>query len=298
MAAQDQRGNVFEEQRSHLFAIAYRLLGSVTDAEDVVQDTFLRWDQDAQRDQVRSPRAYLATIAVRLCMDQLRSARAKREVYVGPWLPEPLITTGRTDLTDSLVMRESLSFAFLLMLENLSPLERAVFVLREVFDYDYPEIARIVDKSEANCRQLFHRARQRLAQRQSRFEASHEQTQQVTELFMHATTSGDVDGLLRLLAEDAVSIGDAGGRVPLAGLRPIVSRQNIARGLLGNLRKMPPDRVWLEEVNGQPAIVASRGGQPYGVVLLEVHAGQVQRLYSVVNPEKLRGLPTHPAGEP
>jgi RNA polymerase sigma-70 factor (ECF subfamily) len=122
--------------------------------------------------------------------------------------------------------------------------------------------------------------------------------QQVTELFMHATTSGDVEGLLRLLAEDAVSIGDAGGRVPLAGLRPIVSRQNIARGLLGNLRKMPPDRVWLEEVNGQPAIVASRGGQPYGVVLLEVHAGQVQRLYSVVNPEKLRGLPTRPAGEP
>jgi RNA polymerase sigma-70 factor (ECF subfamily) len=212
-------------------------------------------------------------------------------------LPEPLITTGRTDLTDSLVMRESLSFAFLLMLENLSPLERAVFVLREVFDYDYPEIARTVDKSEANCRQVFHRARQRLAQRQSRFEASYEQTQQVTEQFMHATTSGDVDGLLRLLAEDAVSIGDGGGRVPLAGLRPIVSPHNISRGLLGNLRKMPPDKVWLEEVNGQPAIVASRAGQPYGVVLLEVHAGQVQRLYSVVNPEKLRSLPVRPAGE-
>ena len=162
MAEQDPTASVFEEQRSYLFSIAYRLLGSVSDAEDIVQDAFLRWDREPLPD-LRSPRAYLTTIVVRLCLDQLRSARAKREIYVGPWLPEPLITTGRTDLTDSLVLRESLSFAFLLMLETLTPLERAVFVLREVFDYDYPEIALSVDKSEANCRQVFHRARQRLA---------------------------------------------------------------------------------------------------------------------------------------
>jgi RNA polymerase sigma-70 factor (ECF subfamily) len=290
MAERDTTGSVFEEQRRHLFSIAYRLLGTVSDAEDVVQDAFLRWKQDDRQPEIHSPRAYLTTIVVRLCMDQLRSARAKREVYVGPWLPEPLITTGQSDLTDTVVLRESLSFAFLLMLENLSPQERAVFVLREVFDYDYSEIARTVDKSEANCRQVFHRARQRLAERQSRFESNYDQTEQVTEQFMRATATGDVQELLRLLAEDVVSVGDGGGKAA-AGLRPVHSRENVSRGLLGNLRKSPPDRVWIEEVNGQPAIVASQGGRPYGVVLLEVHAGQVQVLYSIVNPDKLRRIP-------
>src|SRR5438132_6347850 len=258
MAEQDSTGSVFEEQRSYLFSIAYRLLGSVSDAEDVVQDAFLRWDRDPLPD-LRSPRAYLATIVVRLCLDQLRSARAKREIYVGPWLPEPLVATGRTDLTDSLVLRESLSFAFLLMLETLTPLERAVFVLREVFDYDYPEIAATVEKSEANCRQVFHRARQRLAQRQSRFEATYERTEQVTQQFMRAAASGDGQDLLRVLAEDVVSIGDGGGKAASA-LRPIRTRENVSRGLLGNLRRAAPDSIWMEEVNGQPAIVASRGG--------------------------------------
>lgn len=294
MAAQDPTASIFEEQRSYLFSIAYRLLGSVSDAEDIVQDAFLRWDREPLSD-VRSPRAYLATIVVRLCMDQLRSARAKREIYVGPWLPEPLITTGRTDLTDSLVLRESLSFAFLLMLENLSPLERAVFVLREVFDYDYPEIAQSVDKSEANCRQVFHRARQRLAQRQSRFEATREQTEQITREFMRATTNGDVQDLLRLLAEDVVAISDGGGKA-FAALRPVHSRENVSRGVLGSLSKAPPDRVWIEEVNGQPAMVATRGGEPYGVVLLDVKAGKVQTLYAVVNPDKLRSLTTTSTG--
>src|SRR6185437_13491925 len=149
-------------------SIAYRLLGSVSDAEDVLQEAFLRWD-GAHPDEIQSVRAYLATVVVRLCMDQLRSARARREVYVGQWLPEPLLTSGRSDLTDGVVMRESLSFAFLLMLERLSPLERAVFVLREVFDYDYAEIAPIVGKTDANCRQAFHRARQRLADHETRF---------------------------------------------------------------------------------------------------------------------------------
>ncbi len=290
MAEQDPTASVFEEQRSYLFSIAYRLLGSVSDAEDIVQDAFLRWDRDPLPD-VRSPRAYLTTIVVRLCMDQLRSARAKREIYVGSWLPEPLITTGRTDLTDSLVLRESLSFAFLLMLENLSPLERAVFVLREVFDYDYPEIAQSVDKSEANCRQVFHRARQRLAQRQSRFEATREQTEQITREFMRATTNGDVQDLLRLLAEDVVGISDGGGKA-YAALRPVHSRENVSRGVLGSWSKDPPDRVWIEEVNGQPAIVATRGGEPGGVLLLDVQAGKVQTLYAVVNPDKLRSLTT------
>jgi RNA polymerase sigma-70 factor (ECF subfamily) len=222
-------------------------------------------------------------------MDELRSARARREVYVGPWLPEPLVTTGRSDLTDSLVLRETLSFAFLLMLEKLSPLERAVFVLREVFDYDYAEIAPVVDKTEANCRQAFHRARQRLAGEESRFTSTPEHQEQLTAEFLRAATAGDVQGLVGLLAEDVVSIGDGGGKA-VAGLHPIRSREHVVRGFIGNLQKMPPDGAWIEEVNGQPAIVATRHGQPYGVVLLEVREGRVQTLYSVVNPDKLRSI--------
>jgi RNA polymerase sigma-70 factor (ECF subfamily) len=286
----DQRAGDFEDQRGYLFSIAYRLLGSVSDAEDVLQEAFLRWDR-ARPEEVRSVRAFLATVVVRLCMDELRSARARREVYVGPWLPEPLVTTGRSDLTDSVVLRESLSFAFLLMLEKLSPVERAVFVLREVFDYDYAEIAPIVGKAQANCRQAFHRARQRLAGDETRFESTREHQEQLTAEFLHAATAGDVEGLVSLLAEDVVAVGDGGGKAATT-LRPIRSRDHVARGLLGSLSKMPPDTVWIEEVNGQPAIIAMRNGQPYGVVLLESRGDQVQVVYSVVNPDKLRSILT------
>jgi RNA polymerase sigma-70 factor, ECF subfamily len=288
MLQQDDRVGVFEQQRKYLFSIAYRMLGTVSDAEDVLQEAFLRWD-GAQVAEVQSARAFLATVVVRLCMDQLRSARARREVYVGPWLPEPLLTGDRSDLTETVVLRESLSFAFLLMLEKLSPLERAVFVLREVFDYDYSEIAPIVDKSESNCRQAFHRARQHLASEETRFEPSREQQQRLTEEFLRAANSGDAAGLLHLLAADVTSIGDGGGKAA-AGLRPVHSAQRVVRGFLGGLQKMPADRAWIEEVNGQPAIVAVRDGKPYGVVLLDIREGRVQTLYSVVNPDKLTHL--------
>jgi RNA polymerase sigma-70 factor (ECF subfamily) len=175
------------------------------------------------------------------------------------------------------------------MLEKLSPLERAVFVLREVFDYDYSEIANIVSKSEANCRQAFHRARQRLASDTIRFDVRYEQQEQLTQEFLRAATAGDVQGLLDLLSEDVVGVGDGGGKAA-AGLRPIVSADRVVRGFLGNLQKMPPDNAWIEEVNGQPAIVAVREGRPYGVVLLDIRDGRVQTLYSVVNPDKLRSI--------
>lgn len=287
MLEQDARTQAFQEHRPYLFSIAYRLLGSATDADDILQEAFLRWDR-ARPDDVQSVRAYLSTVVVRLCMDQLRSARARREVYVGPWLPEPVLTTDRSDLTETVVMRESLSFAFLLMLEKLSPLERAVFVLREVFDYDYAEIATIVDKSASNCRQAFHRARQRLAdQEAARFQVSLKHQQELTEEFLRAVNSGEVDGLLHLLADDVTSVSDGGGKA-LAGLRPIHTRDRVARGFLGNLRKMPADHAWIDEINGQPAIVATRNGEPYGIVLLDIRDGRVQVLYSVVNPDKLR----------
>ena len=278
----------FEEHRGYLFAIAYRLLGTASDAEDIVQDAYLRWRQSTD-EHIRSVRAYLATIVVRLCMDELRSARARREVYVGPWLPEPVVTTGQADLTDSIVMRESLSFAFLLMLEKLSPLERAVFVLREVFDFDYAEIAPIVEKSEANCRQVFHRARQRLKEDEVRFEAEPAQLVELTEQFMRATASGDVQELVRLLADDVVHTPDGGGKVA-AALRPIHSPDHVVRGMFGNLRKWPPDDAWIEEINGQPAIVAARHGKPVAVMLLEVRDGRISRLWTVANPDKLRAV--------
>ena len=279
----------FEAHRAYLFSIAYRLLGTVSDAEDMVQETYLRWRQ-APDEHIRSSRAYLATIVVRLCMDQLRSARAKREVYVGPWLPEPLVTSDRADLTDSVIMRESLSFAFLLMLEKLSPLERAVFVLREVFDFDYSEIAQIVEKSEANCRQVFHRARQRMHEDELRFEAHAEEVRALAQQFMQAASSGDLDGIIRLLAEDVTHTPDGGGKAAVGGLRTIHSPDRVARGTLGSLMNIPPDRAWIEEINGQPAIVATRGGKPYAVLVLETRNGQIHRLYTVVNPDKLTDI--------
>jgi RNA polymerase sigma-70 factor (ECF subfamily) len=286
MLQQQQRVEAFEQQRGYLFSIAYRLLGSASDAEDVLQEAYLRFENAHPEQPIQSVRAFLATIVVRLCMDQLRSARARREVYVGPWLPEPLLTSGRSDLTESVVLRESLSFAFLLMLEKLSPLERGVFVLREVFDYDYAEIAPIVGKSESNCRQAFHRARQRLADEHTRFEPSREHQAELTEQFLRAANTGDVQGFLNLLSEDVTAIGDGGGKAA-AGLRPIHTPDHVTRGFFGNLQKMPPDRAWIDEVNGQPAIIATHNGKPYGVVLLEVRDGRIQTIYSVVNPDKL-----------
>jgi RNA polymerase sigma-70 factor, ECF subfamily len=279
----------FEAHRAYLFSIAYRLLGTVSDAEDMVQETYLRWRQ-APDEHIRSTRAYLAAIVVHLCMDQLRSARAKREVYVGPWLPEPLVTSDRADLTDSAIMRESLSFAFLLMLEKLAPLERAVFVLREVFDFDYSEIAQIVEKSEANCRQVFHRARQRMHEDGVRFEAHAEEVRALAQQFMQAASSGDLDGIIRLLAEDVTHTPDGGGKAAVGGLRTIHSPDHVARGTLGSLMKLPPDQAWIEEINGQPAIVATRGGKPYAVLVLETRNGQIHRLYTVVNPDKLTDI--------
>jgi RNA polymerase sigma-70 factor, ECF subfamily len=288
MLAQDEAARVFEEQRSYLFAIAYRLLGAVGDAEDQVQEAFLRWSAEPARE-VRSPRAYLATIVVRLCIDELRSARARREVYVGPWLPEPLFTADQSDLTQTFVLRESLSIAFLYMLERLSPLERAVFVLREVFDYDYAEIAHMVTRSAPNCRQIFHRARQRLGEEESRFSATREQQERLTQQFLDASATGDVQDLVALLTEDVVSISDGGGKVA-AAVRPVVGRDRVIRGFLGNARKMGYDDAWIEEVNGQPAIVATRQGVLLGILTLEVHEDRIQRLYAIANPDKLDAL--------
>jgi RNA polymerase sigma-70 factor, ECF subfamily len=281
---------IFNQYRVLLFSIAYRLLGSATDAEDIVQEAFLHWLQSSD-EEVRSPRAYLSTVVVRLCLDQMRSARAQREVYVGPWLPEPILTGPSNEPAETSILAESLSFAFLVMLEKLGPLERAIFLLREVFDYDYTEIATIVGKSEANCRQILHRAHQHLGQRRPRFDVSREQQNRIVRQFLRASTRGDMDGLLHLLTDDIVYTGDGGGKAP-AGLKPIHGADKAARGMLGGLRGIPAGvQARIEEVNGQPAIVGYLDdGRPYGVVLFDIVGERIQNIYFVVNPDKLRGL--------
>jgi len=282
---------IFQSYRLLLFSIAYRMLGSATDAEDIVQDAFLRWLQASDQD-VQSPKAYLSTIVVHLCLDQLRSAREKREVYVGPWLPEPIATDQRPELVETVAQAESLSLAFLLMLEKLNPLERAIFLLREVFEYEYGEIATIVDKSEANCRQIFHRAQQHLEASRTRFPASREQQERITNRFLQASLNGDMQGLLSLLSKDIVSMGDSGGKTPLkAGLMPVYGPDKVSRGYLGALRSLPADVVTrVTEVNGQLALVGYLHEKPVGAILLQVEGEHISHLYYVVNPEKLSWL--------
>ena len=283
------RIEIFDRNRSLLFSIAYRMLGSVMEAEDVVQEAFLRWQQ-VPEDEVRSPSSYLSTVVTRLCIDRLRSARARREQYVGPWLPEPLLEdqeiAGKADLDDSL------SMAFLVLLESLTPVERAVFLLREVFDYDYSEIANLVGKSEANCRQVARRARQSVAARRPRFESSPEQEERLMGSFLRASLSGDMEALLALLSEDVVLYSDGGGKTR-AALKPIYGSDRVARFLSGTLRKAPPDfAVRQTRVNGRPGFVGYFGdGIPQSVVTIEVGEGSIAAIRLVVNPEKLGNVP-------
>jgi RNA polymerase sigma-70 factor (ECF subfamily) len=294
MTQLDNTTQIFNQYRGLLFSIAYRMLSSATDAEDIVQEAFVRW-MEAGAEDVQSPRAYLCSIVVRLCIDQLRSARAKREIYVGPWLPEPVSTAQHPELVQTAMLAESLSFAFLVMLENLKPLERAVVLLREVFEYDYEEIAAIVGKSAANCRQVLHRAHERLGERRPRFAVSHEQQERITHQFLRASTGGDMQGLLNLLTTDIVLTADGGGKAQ-AGLKPVYGADRVSRGFMGSILKMPPGVVArVEEINGQPALVGYLDGRPYAVVLLEIEEDRVGRVYIVMNPDKLGWLPPESA---
>ena len=289
------RVETFSEQRSLLFSIAYRMLGSVMDAEDMVQETFLRW-QDAPVKEVRSPKSYLSTVITRLCIDQLRSAKTQREQYIGPWLPEPLITEETSDVDEHLALADSLSMAFLVMLERLSPLERAVFLLREVFDYAYQEIATIVDKSEANCRQMVHRAREHISVGDRRFEITQEQLDELSARFVAATTNGDMDALIELLSEDVTVWSDGGGKVP-AALNPIYGPDRVARFFIGLASKMPPStQMRTARVNGRPGFITWIDGLIYMVAEVSFRDGKIDGVRVVRNPDKLRHVPAAPAG--
>lgn len=279
----------FTEYRPLLFSIAYRMLGSATDAEDIVQDTFLRW-QRATAEEVAAPKAYLSAVATRLCIDHLRSAAVRRTAYVGPNLPEPLLTADRPGLADTVELAESLSLAFLVLLETLSPVERAAFLLRDTFGYEYAEIARIVGKGEANCRQMVRRARLHLAERRPRFPVRPEQRERLTREFLRTCTSGDLDGLVALLAEDITLWSDGGGKV-LAARKPVRGADKVARFLLGLVAKAPGVlTVRQTEVNGQPGFITALDGQLANVLTLDIAGDRIRGIHIVVNPDKLRGV--------
>ena len=287
---------LFEELRPTAFAIAYRMLGSVSEAEDIVQEAFLRLHSTlAAGERVESPRAYLSTVVTRLCIDELRSARARREHYVGEWLPEPLVEAGGTDMDPArrAEMADSLSLAFLVLLESLSPEQRAAFLLREVFDYPFGQIAAIVGKSEDNARKLVARARKHVAERRPRFETSRERRDELAQRFFAAALNGDVQALEHLLAHDVVLHGDGGGKAP-AIIRAVHGRVRVARALLSWARataRLEGVSLRPAQVNGQPgAIVLDAAGGVLGVMALDIAEGQVQAVNSVINPDKLRHL--------
>jgi RNA polymerase sigma-70 factor, ECF subfamily len=287
----------FDQYRSLLFSIAYRMLGSVADAEDMLQETFIRWQQ-AREEEFRSPRAFLITIISRLCINHLQSARVKREEYVGQWLPEPIVTGPGSDPLEIIRVDESLSMAFLVMLERLTPVERAVFLLREVFEYEYPEIATVLGESEANCRQILHRARQHVTAMRPRFKTSQRQKSDLLERFLKATGSGDLEGLVELLASDIVLHTDGGGKA-VAAPNLIRGARNVARGAMGTLKKLVPKNLVfrLAQINGEPGLVSYLDGKAYSVLTLEAGAGHIQTIYVVTNPEKLAHISDLPADQ-
>jgi RNA polymerase sigma-70 factor (ECF subfamily) len=277
-----------DELRPYLFAIAYRMLGSVAEAEDVVQEAFLRYhERGAQADE---PKAYLATVTTRLAIDQLRSARARREVYPGEWLPEPLVEDEAARHAET---ADSLSLAFLHLLEKLSPVERAVFLLREVFDYPYEDVAGIVGKSPENCRQILARAHRHIEEGRRRFDVSREEREEVARRFLAAWEEGDTDALVEVLAPDATVYGDGGGKAPSVPV-PLVGAERVAKALIGWGRRARELGLVHHAalVNGEPGLVfRSADGRAVWVASLEVYDGVVVAVRSVLNPDKLGHLP-------
>lgn len=275
---------VFEEHRSLLFTIAYEITGTATDAEDVVQDSFLRWSE-VDVEAVQNPRAYLAKTVTRQALNALRTAQRRREDYVGPWLPEPIVTA--PDVAESAVLCESLSFAMLVVLESLSPDERAVFVLREVFAFPYSEIAEATEKSLAAVRQIASRAKAHVRARQPRFEVDERRQKAVTDRFLTALLGGDMQSLMDALAPGAVLLSDGGGKVT-AARKPVIGADNIVRFLAGIARTPVPDmRVEPSFLNGMPALIVLSGARVDLVALIEADNQHVTRVYLVRNPDKL-----------
>ncbi|MFG2076873.1 RNA polymerase sigma-70 factor [Nonomuraea maritima] len=281
-----ERTRVFQEQRPMLFGIAYRMLGTVADAEDVVQDAWLRWDKVAGP--VREPRSYLARTVTNLAINRLRSSAVQREEYVGPWLPEPLLT--EPDRTGEVELAESVSMALLVVMESLSPLERAVFVLKEVFGFSYGEIGQVLDRAETAVRQVGRRARSHVEARRPRFDASEESRRRVTEEFLSACAGGDLTRVMEVLAPDVTAWTDGGGKVR-AALRPVRGAEKVARWLLGVITREPVVlRGCPVEVNGGPGVLVTTSEGVDSVACLDVVDGRVSTIWLVRNPDKLKSI--------
>jgi RNA polymerase sigma-70 factor (TIGR02957 family) len=286
-------GSSYEQLRPLLFSIAYRMLGTVADAEDVVQEAFLRLERTRRAGtQVESPRGFLTTVTTRLAIDELRSARARRESYFGPWLPEPLITAAEPDAAEAAELSDSLSVSFLVVLETLTPVERAVFLLREVFEYPYDEIAQIVDKSEPNCRQILARARKRVAQGKPRFEVDRERQRELAGRFLEAFEDGKLDELVSFLAADVIFYGDGGGKGQ--GLpRPVYGADRVGRLLRSFHAAFHQAGARLEptSINDSPGTLNfDAEGRLINVFLFEISDGLIQTVRSIINPDKLGHL--------
>ena len=278
--------DAFVTHRNLLFTVAYEMLGSRAEAEDVVQESWLRW-ADVDRAEVRDPRAYLVRIVTRQALHRLRTLSRRREEYVGEWLPEPLLT--RPDIAEDVELAESVSIAMLTVLETLGPVERAVFLLREVFDVDYDEIAEAVGKSAAAVRQVAHRAREHVAARRPRMSVSRAEQQAAVERFQAALTTGDLQGLLDVLAPDVVLVADGGGVVP-AAIRPVSGAKTVARLLSGFSALAPGAPVGTTWLNGAPALRIDPSGEFDTAVSLTVEGGRITRIYAIRNPHKLARL--------
>lgn len=275
---------VFESHRGLLFGLAYRLTGTRQDAEDAVQETWLRWEKAQLAD---NPRAYLCRITTNICLDQLKSARAKRETYIGEWLPEPL-----PDM-DGVERSESLAMAFMVALQSLSASERAAFLLKVVFDFEYPEVAAMLGATEAACRQWVARARAAIAQRKPRYTADPAQVQRAVMAFMTACASGDIQAAMTVLAPAARAVNDGGGRVPGVAQRPVLGAENVARLFIGLMKRAPQHLSYaFESINGQPALVLRDSGAVSGVICVEAGEGKIQAIFSALNPDKLIKLQT------
>jgi RNA polymerase sigma-70 factor (ECF subfamily) len=285
----------YESLRPLLFSIAYRMVGSVSEAEDIVQEAYLRHHRAVRGGdtEVQAPKAWLSAVTTRLAIDHLRSARVRRETYVGPWLPEPLMIDPGPDPSEQAELSDSLSLAFLAVLESLSPVERAVYLLREVFGYGYDEIAGIVERSEDNCRQLATRARRHVEEHRPRFPVAPERQEELTERFMHAVETGDDGELVALLAEDVVAYTDGGGKVRAAP-RPIAGPEKVARFLIVTAKRgaaETPFTVHHSTINGRPGrVLVGEDGGVLGVIELDVSGGLIRAVNIVSNPDKLRHL--------
>lgn len=282
----------FEAYRPLMFSIAYRMLGSLTEAEDIVQEAYLRY-QTTPPNEIVSHKAFLSTVVTRLCLNHLRSAQAQREAYIGPWLPEPVLTSvdERFAPMQQAELHESLALAFLVLLEQLTPVERAVFLLREVFDYEYAEIAAIVGKAEGACRQVFSRARRRITAARPRFKPSPEAHRQIFAQFLRAAEQGELGGLMQLLADDVELWVDGGGKAPGAVTRPLHGREAVAGFVLRSGRNAAPG-FWAEvaEVNGEPAVVLRNSDEVRLVLAIAIDQGRVQAIRAIRNPDKLQEL--------